>query len=709
MTTPRSELTVSLLRRTQQAVSSSLALKLALSFIAVAVGALCVALVATTYGVRKAAEKKIDEHLGHTLEAFQHLVGSDLERLADEVRIRSRDKTFLSMALGSNSEDAEAGLGDEDSELHAIEDARETILSADTEVFGWRGSEAGACAFFNARRRLVLTHGDQAQYGAEVDEPLLEQALRSGVAVALWSPAHLRALPFTLVPRERIRDRDLLLVHASVVTDTGGESTKERPSRPIGLVLAGQWVTDLLAGLGPGSKASLPTEGQVGRPRAERAQVVDFAFRALDGALATSLQPGSPLEQPGFSASRTPLVPIRGERHLVREAALLAEGGAPIGQVFALCNLDAEVHGVIEEFWTTMGPAAVAVILCALAAAVLLARRLSSPLVQLEIAARRVRLGELSVSVPVQGVDEVGRLSGAFNEMVDGLRQRDEIKGLFKRYLAPEVVEELLRNPAKAAPGGERKELSVLFCDLVGFTSLSERLEPEALVELLNGYFERATQVLTRHGATLDKFIGDAIMCFWNAPLPQEDHAERACLTALELLAVVDGLAPEMEARGLPRLECRVGLNTGWGVAGNIGSRQAQDYTVMGDTVNLASRLEGAAKVYGTRTLVAEETVRAAGGVVLARELDLLRVKGRTTPVRVYELVGRADLPPPAYLATFAEALALYRRRRFEQALGLFLSLPGDPPSRVFAERCRTLLHQPPSSEWEGIFVLDTK
>jgi adenylate cyclase len=270
-------------------------------------------------------------------------------------------------------------------------------------------------------------------------------------------------------------------------------------------------------------------------------------------------------------------------------------------------------------------------------------------------------------------------------------------------------VDELIRNPEKAAPGGERRELTVLFSDLVGFTSMSEEMSPEALVDMLNGYFERATTVLGQHGATLDKFIGDAIMCFWNAPLPQEDHAARACLTALRLVAVVDTLAPELEARGVARLHCRIGINTGPGVVGNIGSRAAQDYTVIGDTVNLASRLEGAAKVYGTRILASEETVRAARGTVLARELDLLRVKGRQLPVRVYELVDVAGTPPPAHLAPFAEGLALYRARRFAEARERFLSSPEDPPSRVFAARCEALSAQPPTEDWDGVFSLDTK
>jgi class 3 adenylate cyclase len=329
--------------------------------------------------------------------------------------------------------------------------------------------------------------------------------------------------------------------------------------------------------------------------------------------------------------------------------------------------------------------------------------------VQLEAAARRVRLGELDVEVPVRSNDEVGRLSGSFNEMVAGLRQRDQIKGLFKRYLDPQVVDELIRNPEKAAPGGERRELTILFSDLVGFTSMSEELSPEALVELLNSYFEQATEKLGQHGATLDKFIGDAIMCFWNAPLPQEDHAARACLSALGLMKVVDALAPKVEAMGLPRWDCRIGINTGPGVVGNIGSRAAQDYTVIGDTVNLASRLEGAAGVYGTRTLVSEETVRAARGAVLTRELDLLRVKGRQLPVRVYELVAMGGTPPPPHLARFAEGLALYRARRFDEAQAAFLASPEDAPSRVFASRCAALRVQPPPEGWDGVFSLATK
>ena len=701
----------------------SLSVRLVAAFMLLAVLALAVALVATWRAVEAAAEEKIGNDLARTLGAFQRLSKATQERIHDVAGAQARDRTFLNEALSANSQDSDAGLADGDAELESVQSVHDVILSADTAVFGWgvKQEDERIWAFFNVSKRLVFTHGDDEQVGGVVEGvPVLDRALEQGFASELWSPAELRALPFTFVPGERIREGDLLLVHAHRVTSAGGESaptpgvrpaitsrdsassakdSEERRPRPVGVVLSGRWVKELLLD-------NSPEQGPSGAALDAQAR---FALLARDGALATTDAASAPvLGAPGFTATPHPVL-IGGKRHLVREDIFQDVQGTDIGRVFVMRNLDAEIEPILTGVRDWMLPTAVGVVLLAFVLAVLLARRLSAPLVQLEAAARQVRLGSLDVEVAVQGTDEVGRLTGAFNEMVAGLRQRDQIQGLFKRYLNPQVVDELIRNPEKAAPGGERRELTVLFSDLVGFTSMSEEMSPEALVEVLNGYFERATTVLGQHGATLDKFIGDAIMCFWNAPLPQEDHAARACLTALRLVAVVEELAPELEARGVARLHCRIGLNTGPGVVGNIGSRAAQDYTVIGDMVNLASRLEGAAKVYGTRILASEETVRAARGTVLARELDLLRVKGRQLPVRVYELVDVAGTPPPAHLARFAEGLALYRARRFAEARERFLSSPEDPPSRVFAARCEALSALPPPEDWDGVFSLDTK
>ena len=669
----------------------TLSRKLILAFMALASASLVTALVLTTLAVKAAAQEKIASDLERTLAAFQQLARATQERIRDVSEAQTRDRTFKDFALSVNPEDAEAGLGDASTEEDAFNEARELIRSADTDAFG-HGEDQRAWAFFNAQERLVYTHADPDQSSkGPLAIPLLKTALRKGPTSVLWSPAQLRALPFTFVSPEQWRQGDLLLVHAQPAYG------KERT---LGVVLSGQWVRDVLL--------EDPTA-----PRAQGPQVADtrarFAVRSVDGALASQLPMGASLDGQHSQAGQAWDLYTDHAHYLVRGGELSGVDGNPIGQVFVLRDFDAEINPIFERFFRWLIPTAVGIALCALAAAVFMARSMASPLVQLEKAAGRVRLGDLTAEVPVRGTDEVGRVAQAFNEMVSGLRQRDQIKGLFKRYLSPHVVDELIKHPEKAAPGGERKMLTVLFSDLVGFTSMSEQLSPEALVAILNTYFEQAAVVLTKNGATLDKFIGDAIMCFWNAPLPQEDHAARACLTAMELIEVVERLTREFEAKGMPRLDCRIGINTGAGVAGNIGSSAAQDYTVIGDMVNLASRLEGACKVYGTRTLVSEDTLTAARGAVLARELDLLRVKGKQRPVRVFELVGPAGTPPPPHVTRFAEGLAHYRARRFAEARAAFAASPDDAPSQRFTERCEALLLAPPPDDWDGVFTLDNK
>ncbi len=673
-----------------------LAARLVLAFTSLAVASLMVALVVTTLAVERAAEEKIARDLDRALEAFKQFADATQERLQEVAESRVSGQTLKDVFLGVNSEDDALGLGDGDAEAESLEYARELILSADEAVLFGRDPRARLWALFNASGKLVYSHAAPEQLGASAASlELLQLTQRQGPLFTLWSAAQLRALPFTFVPPEELRPRDLLLVHAQPAL--GPRRTYE------GVVLTGRWVGELVL-------ASLSGTGAQSQEGGDTRTL--FALRTQEGALASppGFPSGTVLEDPSFSAPQVRRIHLGDVRYLVREDVFQGPDGAPLGRVFVLRDLDAEIDPILSGFRAWLLPTAVGVLLFSLGIAFVLARRLSAPLVRLEATARRVRLGELNVEpLPVSSGDEVGRLTGAFNEMVAGLRQRDQIKGLFKRYLDPQVVDELIRNPEKAAPGGERRELTVLFSDLAGFTSLSEELSPEALVELLNTYFERATEALARQGATLDKFIGDAIMCFWNAPLPQEDHAARACLSALALLEVVDTLGPEFRARGWPPLDCRIGLNTGPGIVGNLGSRAAQDYTVIGDTVNLASRLEGAAKVFGTRTLVSEATVAAARGAVLVRELDLLRVKGRQLPVRVFELVGAAGATPAPHLARYTEGLALYRAREFHQARAAFLASPEDPASRLFAARCERLLVTPPPPTWDGVFTLDSK
>ena len=290
-------------------------------------------------------------------------------------------------------------------------------------------------------------------------------------------------------------------------------------------------------------------------------------------------------------------------------------------------------------------------------------------------------------------------------------RQRRFIKNAFKYYLSPPVIDELLRSPERLKLGGERKELTVFFSDVAGFTSLSEKLAPEELSLMLSRYLTRMTDIILAHQGTLDKYEGDAIMAFWGAPLAQPDHARRACLAALECQAALRSLKDEFRECGWPPLDARIGINSGDMVVGNMGSRERFDYTVLGDEVNLGSRLEGANKEYGTHIMISERTYHLVKDGLETRELDMLRVKGKQTPVRVYEVLAkRGELTEETTRAMqlFAEGLSLYRERRWREAIEVFKKLPQDPASAVFLRRCAELLQSPPQ-EWDGVYVMRTK
>ena len=293
-------------------------------------------------------------------------------------------------------------------------------------------------------------------------------------------------------------------------------------------------------------------------------------------------------------------------------------------------------------------------------------------------------------------------------------RERRFLRSAFARYVSPEVVEQLVRHPGQLALGGETRELTVMFADVAGFTSLSEGRAPREIVELMNECFTALTEVIQGHGGTVDKFIGDAVMAFWNAPVEQLDHAARACRATVDLLAALDRLNVGWAARGLPAISMRVGLATGPALVGNVGSTTKFNYTVMGDTVNLASRLEGAAKVYGTLSLLADSTVAAAAGAVALRELDRLTVKGRSEPVGVYEVVAGAATPARAEARRrYAVGLGAYRARRFDEAREHFAAAlkadPDDGPSREMSPRCDEYLVTPPPADWRGEHVLHSK
>jgi adenylate cyclase len=306
-------------------------------------------------------------------------------------------------------------------------------------------------------------------------------------------------------------------------------------------------------------------------------------------------------------------------------------------------------------------------------------------------------------------------MSSVFSYATEG-RQKRQIKQAFSHYMSDLLVQDLLKHPEKLRLGGEKRVLTVFFSDLAGFTSMSEKLTPEEVVTLLNRYLTAMTDIILASGGIIDKYEGDAIMAFWGAPIPQEDHAARGCLAALENQARLAELREEFIRIGLPPVFARIGINTGEMIIGNLGSSQRFDFTVIGDSVNLASRLEGAGKEYGTAILISEETYRHAQAAVEVRELDLLQVKGKQLPVRIYELVAKkGGLGPGQKRAyeLFAEALALYRKQEWEEAsrrLQQVLELnPEDGPAKTFIRRCQSYKANPPGPGWDGVYRLTTK
>lgn len=293
-------------------------------------------------------------------------------------------------------------------------------------------------------------------------------------------------------------------------------------------------------------------------------------------------------------------------------------------------------------------------------------------------------------------------------------REKRWLRHAFGRYVSPGVVDALSAHPERLELGGEEVEATVLFADIEGFTRISEGMSPQDLVRLLNDYFSPMTQIILAHRGTLDKYIGDAIMALWGAPLALPDHALRACRAALEMQESMAGLQADWAARDLPRLNARIGLHTGNVVAGNVGSRDRFNYTVLGDTVNLASRLEGVNKVYGTHILMSAETCRLVKDTLLVRELDLVKVVGRVQPEGIYELVGSfpASGQPP-WLDQFAAGRQAYLERRWEAASEAFAAVlllkPEDRPARLYLERCRQFAEAPPPEDWRGVYVLPTK
>ena len=311
------------------------------------------------------------------------------------------------------------------------------------------------------------------------------------------------------------------------------------------------------------------------------------------------------------------------------------------------------------------------------------------------------------IAAPALGA--IGAIVGTLvlNYAVEG-RQKRFIRRAFNHYLAPEVINAIIAQPDRLKLGGERRELTIFFSDLAGFTSLSEGLEPEQLTGLLNDYLGLMTDIILDSGGALDKYEGDAIIAFWNAPLDQPDHAARACRAALACQRMIEENRDRYKALVGQPLAHRIGLNTGPVVVGNMGSGRRFDYTVLGDAANLASRLEGANKVFGGPIMISEATRAAAGDKLIVRELGRIRVVGRAEPVLVHQPLAWGDYDLPDWAKRFQTGLDLVATKAWAEAAVIFEALPDDPAARTYANRCRYLAEND-SEDWDGVWSLTGK
>lgn len=291
-------------------------------------------------------------------------------------------------------------------------------------------------------------------------------------------------------------------------------------------------------------------------------------------------------------------------------------------------------------------------------------------------------------------------------------KERRFIEGAFGHYVNKEIIRQIIKNPELLKLGGDKREITIFFSDIKGFSTFSEKMKPEELVSLLNEYLGEMTDIILSNEGTLDKYEGDAIMAFWGAPIGISDHAKHACLAALANQKRLAELREKWRNEGKPEIQVRLGLNTGEAVVGNMGSANRFNYTAMGDSVNLASRLEGINKEYGTDIVISESTYAQVKDDFICRELDLIRVKGKEQPVRIYELVGKKGEVSPdvsKLIEAYEAALKLYREKNFLAASQKFAELSGDKPSQVFAKRCTEFMQNTPPTGWDGVYTFTVK
>jgi len=395
----------------------------------------------------------------------------------------------------------------------------------------------------------------------------------------------------------------------------------------------------------------------------------------------------------------------RDYRLLVHDMPLILGQRYVIAAAVPIVELSADSQALVERAALAAAVAIALASLGALLAALLLSRSIAGIAAKTE----RIRRLDFSDDAPVESrITEIVRLSEAIERMRGGLE-------VFGRYVSKNLVHQIMRSPETAGVGGTRREITVMFTDIEGFSRLSETMEPELLTDRLSRYFDALGSAITANRGMIDKYIGDSIMAFWNAPEPDPDHIANACRAALQARALGNRLRRKWRSRGRPGFHTRFGLHTGPAVVGNVGARERINYTLVGAVANQASRLEGLNKIYGTEILASGEVAGATADRFVWRHIDRIVAAGTTEQHDIHEPLGEIDSASDyaEFLAKWQAAHAAYKEGRFEAALAGFRAVaslrPDDGPSRVFIERCAAFLKEGTPEGWDGTWRFDRK
>src|ERR1700733_13942159 len=442
-------------------------------------------------------------------------------------------------------------------------------------------------------------------------------------------------------------------------------------------------------------------------------RLIENAGQGTEGKLLTEADLSDPVFQ-AFAARREALAEEQftvleaGQRYVAGYRRLNVAGG-PTWFLGAYAP-ESDFMDVLTRNRRAAFAVAVVALCIGLLLTMILARRISVPLTQLASEMQEVGDFQLSVRPPMKTVfKEVATMDESLLNMKGSLRS-------FSYYVPRDLVRAMLESGQEATLQGQTREMTVYFSDIAGMTSIAETMPPDQLVHLLSRYFDEMTAAVAAQGGTVDKFIGDAIMAFWGAPAPTADHAARACEAALRSQRKLAAMRAAPDVPGLADIRARIGIATGNVLVGNVGSHDRFNYTVMGDTVNLASRLESLNKLYGTEILISHPTGEALRDWIVARPVGVVQVKGKRQCVEVWEplcLASEDDVSARELARLFAEGLGAYLERDFrgaaEQYKAALRVRPEDQPAAVLLERCRAFLSTPPPKEWNGVYVATEK